>query len=136
MTEYRNTHKYRTEHESPQARDNRLERCRKRSRMTIKQDREAVFAHYGSACGCCGEAILEFLTVDHINGGGTEHRRTMGAPNIYTWLIRNDYPEGYQVLCFNCNCVERRVEVCPHNAPKPSNIETGEAGVGSEERPS
>ena len=115
MTEYRNTHKYRTEHESPQARENRLERCRIRSKKTIRQDREATFSHYGDVCSCCGEREAAFLTIDHINGGGRAHRKALGAPNIYTWLIRNDYPEGYRILCFNCNCVATRVEVCPHN---------------------
>ncbi len=112
---FRNTHAYRTAHESPEARESRLERCRTRSRDTIKRDRETVFAHYGNTCDCCGESELAFLTVDHVNGGGNTHRKTLEAPNMYTWLVRNDYPNGYRILCFNCNCVATRVEVCPHN---------------------
>ena len=131
-----NTAEYRRAHESPQARENRMERSRRWGRETLKRDRESVYAHYGSSCSCCGEALLDFLTIDHINGNGAKHRKTLDAPNIYTWLVRNNYPEGYRVLCFNCNCVATRVEVCPHNAPTPSNIETGEAGVGDEGRPS
>lgn len=26
------------------------------------------------ACSCCGESTIEFLSIDHINGGGTSHR--------------------------------------------------------------
>lgn len=48
------------------------------------------------------------LTIDHINGGGTEHRKEVGAgARFYRWLKRNNYPEGYRVLCFGCNLYYR-----------------------------
>ena len=97
------------------SRSHNIERCRTWSREHTKKDREAVFSDYGNTCACCGEAESAFLTIDHVNGGGNAHRKTLDAPNMYTWLVRKDYPEGYRVLCFNCNCVELRMEVCPHN---------------------
>lgn len=52
-------------------------------------------------CKCCGELELEFLTMDHIDGGGNEHRKV--TRNIYRYLKINNFPPGYQVLCMNCN---------------------------------
>jgi hypothetical protein len=62
---------------------------------------------YGGKCQKCGETHWEFLTVDHVNGGGNQHRKelgTGGGPNFYRWLKKQGYPNnGYQLLCFNCN---------------------------------
>lgn len=60
-------------------------------------------------CANCGENIFELLTIDHINGGGSKHRKVIGYHNIYVWLRRNDFPNGYQVLCYNCNLVKNKV---------------------------
>jgi hypothetical protein len=77
-----------------------------------------VIIHYGGdppKCACCGETIFEFLTIDHINGGGLKHRQLIKRYNIYNWLVKNNFPEGYQVLCFNCNCgKEINKGICPH----------------------
>jgi len=73
-----------------------------------KADRKAAFAHYGESCAYCGQSVEMFLTIDHINDDGAEHRRTQrsggyGGHDIYAWLRKNGYPEGFQILCFNCN---------------------------------
>jgi len=80
----------------------------------------AAFAAYGgSRCNCCGEIILQFLTIDHIHNNGAEHRRLLGkrrgGSTMYCWLKRHKYPAGFQVLCFNCN-VGRSINggTCPH----------------------
>ncbi len=62
-----------------------------------------VINHYGGKCTCCGEAELIFLTIDHINGGGRRHRKEKGGLHFYIWLIHNNSPRGFQVLCWNCN---------------------------------
>jgi hypothetical protein len=78
--------------------------------------REAVFSHYGQQCSCCG--VTDRLTIDHINGGGGEHRkRLFGRPRqagypFYAWLARNGFPPGYQVLCLPCNQSKGRGERC------------------------
>ena len=85
--------------------------------------RDIVFAHYGnSRCACCGETNPLFLTLDHINGDGDKHRREMGARGrtagtwFYRRMMREGYPPGIQVLCFNCNCGRaRNGGVCPHH---------------------
>ena len=67
---------------------------------------------YGKICKKCGEKDLPFLTIDHINNNGKSHRDKIGSGNggaqFYKWLHNNDYPSGFQVLCFNCNCSKDR----------------------------
>lgn len=83
-----------------------------------------VLHHYSNGdmkCDCCGEKHLEFLTIDHINGGGVQHRKELGNGKLasgggkfYTWLRRSGYPEGYRVLCLNCNFSKGVFGYCPH----------------------
>jgi len=37
--------------------------------------RREVIEHYGGKCECCGEEHMEFLSIDHVKGGGTKERR-------------------------------------------------------------
>lgn len=63
-----------------------------------------IFNHYGDKCTCCGFNDKRALVVDHINNDGGEHRRQVGSyTKFYLWLIKNNYPSGYQALCFSCN---------------------------------
>jgi len=75
--------------------------------------RQKVFAGYGGPiCACCGCEWDNFLTLDHIHGGGTrDHRRTN---TFYRRLIAANFPDGYQVLCQNCNWGKRYRDCCPH----------------------
>lgn len=68
------------------------------------------------SCACCGEGTLAFLTFEHIGGGGGQHRRETGGGGFISWLRKNNYPEGFEVLCMNCNH-GRRVNdgTCPHD---------------------
>ncbi len=77
-----------------------------------------VFNHYGWACACCGESRRQFLTIDHVNGGGRAHQRQPGATHLYGWLVKNKFPEGFQTLCYNCNCSKGRCGVCPHETER------------------
>lgn len=67
--------------------------------------KEEAFKVYGRVCACCGESVIEFLTFDHVNGGGTKHRKqfTAGGGAILLWLKQHGYPKDFRVLCFNCN---------------------------------
>lgn len=78
--------------------------------------KERVLNAYGRACVCCGESHFEMLTIDHKEGGGTKHRDVVGAygSGFYQWLIRNNFPAGYQTLCWNCNCSRGLYGFCPH----------------------
>lgn len=90
------------------------------ARRTSQERRLRVLTRYGGdppVCACCGTGHLEFLSMDHINGDGAAHRRLIGRSSLYRWLEQNDYPEGFRVLCFNCNCAIGFYGYCPHNPP-------------------
>jgi hypothetical protein len=77
-------------------------------RATSRKLREQVLAHYGDKCACCGTRTQ--LGIDHVAGNGAAHRSEIlgdsnagGAPRFYLWLVRNNFPTGYQVLCQPCN---------------------------------
>ena len=77
--------------------------------------RVEALTHYGGKCACCGESKLEFLCLDHINGGGNEDRRQHGlGTSFYRWLRTNGYPDGFRVLCYNCNMALGMYGSCPH----------------------
>lgn len=86
---------------------------RERQRQTRIRRRQRVLTHYGGVCECCGEDRYEFLSIDHIEGGGTQHRKKVGS-NIDRWLIKEGFPEGYRVLCHNCNFAHGLYGACPH----------------------
>ena len=75
---------------------------------------EAFNAYGGPICRCCGEDTVEFLTFDHVDGGGNAHRRVIGQGSIVHWLRRENYPPGFQVLCYNCNNAKAYHGGCPH----------------------
>lgn len=89
----------------------------KRDKYKLRIKRE-VLEFYGGRCFCCSEADLMFLTIDHVNDDGYKHRKELGGKSglsFYLWLRRNDYPSGYQVACWNCNCARRLNNgICPH----------------------
>ena len=66
-------------------------------------------------CACCGEDFHEiFLTIDHIEPISKTKIEKRGNQGIYRKLERRGYPEGYQVLCINCNQAKGTAEKCPH----------------------
>lgn len=79
-----------------------------------KKQRQLVFAQYGNNCACCKESRTEFLAIDHINGGGNKQRKEIGRGNLLDWIIRNEFPKGYQILCHNCNFAKGVYGYCPH----------------------
>jgi hypothetical protein len=77
--------------------------------------RLAALTHYSAgqpACACCGDTHIEFLAVDHINGGA----RTQGnsGTRLHRWLKTHGYPDGFRVLCHNCNQALAFYGYCPH----------------------
>ncbi len=69
---------------------------------------------YGGRCVCCGEDEYKFLTIDHINNDGAEHRKKVPISYLTEWLKRNKYPSGFQLLCYNCNMAKGHYGTCPH----------------------
>jgi hypothetical protein len=102
-----------------------LERVRRQRRESGLRRKMRVMAHYGNGkCQCCGEACMTMLTIDHVNNNGREHRNELNgglgrfkSVEIYTWLEANGYPEGFQVLCYNCNISKHRNGgICEHRS--------------------
>ena len=90
-------------------------RNNQRSKNLAQKRRQVVLSHYGGTCDCCGESTLEFLSIDHINGKGTAHRRDVGeGQKFYKWLIASNFPEGFRVLCHNCNMSYGFYGYCHH----------------------
>lgn len=89
-----------------------------RERKKLKRE---VMDYYGKVCLCCGEDAIEFLSIDHIAGGGNVQRKSIGrqaGQDFYRWLRKEGYPLGYQVLCHNCNQSLGAFGYCPHEYRK------------------
>lgn len=67
-------------------------------------------------CACCGEEHLEFLCIDHIGygRGNPKAEPTEIGSKLYIKLKRLGYPEGFRVLCQNCNSSLGMYGYCPH----------------------
>ena len=96
-----------------------------------KQVKLEVMKHYSQVlsnstipcCNCCGENHLVFLTIDHIEGWKNldepdlSHRsgnKRLVGKELYRHIRNNDFPDGYQVLCRNCNSAKSDEGQCPH----------------------
>ena len=75
----------------------------------VKKDKIKVFQAYSPDLTCqhCGFTDLRALSIDHIKGGGTQDRKIRSGYALYRWLIKNNFPEGFQVLCMNCQFIKR-----------------------------
>ena len=90
-------------------------------------------------CNCCGYTGIEFLTIDHIipkremekkfksivktineNISITPNEIKAGynakrkAHQLIQWLITNNFPKKFQILCWNCNFAKGILGKCPH----------------------
>ena len=78
-----------------------------------RQLKTEILTHYGwgrLACVKCGESRLACLSIDHIDGKGNRQRQNVAlraSTDYYKWLKNNDYPQGLQTLCMNCQFVKR-----------------------------
>lgn len=89
----------------------------KRNREYRAEIRDKVFAAYGRKCACCGETRWQFLAIDHVNGGGSAHRRQQGLSTptqLRKLIIKQGFPKTYQLLCHNCNMAKGFYGRCPH----------------------
>lgn len=78
-------------------------------RDTLKMD---VLGHYSGQtmkCARCPYSDVRALTIDHMNGDGANHRKQLKNPSkMYQWLRSNGYPDGFQVLCMNCQFIKKQ----------------------------
>jgi len=88
------------------------------------KQKEKVYNHYWiGKCSCegCNETNKAFMCVDHVNGDGNKHRATADPKlgmltgwRMHIWLVKNDYPDGFQILCYNCNHSKSILGRCAH----------------------
>lgn len=95
----------------------------KRHKDMIKRFVLGYYSDGKYCCNCCSENTYQFLSIDHIINGGAAHRKVVKQfTNIYHWLRVNLFPDGYQVLCYNCNCAKEFNRGCPHQMGPPSKV--------------
>ena len=83
-------------------------------------------------CNCCGENFhVDFLALDHIAGrrqmdSETELKKLGYSSEFHhntlaRWIIKNNFPKGFQILCQNCNFakgMKGNNNLCPHETAR------------------
>ena len=103
--------------------------CSHKTQTSVELDpiRKEIVGHYSKnsfQCNCCGEDKIDFLTIDHIEGKkqmdsdknlvSLGYNSKMSSYSLYKWIINNNFPDGFQILCTNCNCAKGVFGICPH----------------------
>ena len=76
-------------------------------------------------CRCCGEnSNIGFLALDHIAGKKEMdsepelvelgYSSSWNSTALLKWIIKNNFPKGFQILCHNCNLAKGFYGKCPH----------------------
>ncbi len=90
----------------------------KRVKKYNKLKREKIILKYTNGklqCNCCNVTGIEFLCIDHINNDGNKQRKEFKSiSSFYSWIIKNNYPDTLQILCWNCNSAKQIYGICPH----------------------
>jgi hypothetical protein len=88
-------------------------------RARLKRKRICIEYYGRNGCVCCGEKELSFLSLDHIRDNGAQDRRNNSkrvGNGLYLRLIQENFPSGFQVLCYNCQWGKRIGEgFCLHH---------------------
>lgn len=92
------------------------EKSRLRARQRNRELREAVIRGYGGRCTCCGISVYEFLTIDHVLNDGNVERKQVCRDAMLRKIIRDQFPDRYTVLCYNCNLAKAFHGGCPHKS--------------------
>lgn len=92
--------------------------------IKAKELKQVIINHYGGRCTCCGVEEICFLSIDHINNdgyklknreNGTTRKNRPSGILFYKRIIKNNFPNDLQILCFNCNVAKQHNGgECPH----------------------
>jgi hypothetical protein len=99
-----------------------------KSKVVREDLKKEVFSEYSKrhsksktpCCRCCGENFdIDFLSVDHIDGRThlAKDEKHLRANLLNVWLKKNNFPDGFQILCHNCNFakgMKKNNNKCPH----------------------
>jgi hypothetical protein len=69
----------------------------------------------------CGISDIRCLSIDHIKGDGAKHRKKIKTELNY-WIEKNNYPEGFQILCMNCQFIKRSINNETRRSPNKNHI--------------
>ena len=93
----------------------------------IIKNRKLIINNLGGKCECCRIDNEEFLSIDHINGGGRKERENFKKYKHYLKMLVNlsinELTSKYRCLCFNCNYALGFWGRCPHTLQKYNNEE-------------
>lgn len=115
--------------------DANKERTQQNQRKYLKNLLDNLHQVYGDKCVCCGESERIFLTLDHIDGGGSADYKK-GRVTALRRIIKERDPTKYRILCWNCNMGrQRNGGICPHQFKKQTLLLEEQSHVGTEPRP-
>jgi len=89
--------KYYWEHREHRAKALKKRRRKKRLKALI---------YYGGnppKCAHCGFNKIECLDIDHIDNDGKDYKKNRSGTRLINWIIKNNHPDIFQILCKNCN---------------------------------
>jgi len=86
----------------------RIKEIKKRHALALRIEAINKYSDGSMTCAACGNNNFSHLCLDHINGGGTQHRKEgkVRGKAVYQWVKKNNYPPIFQVLCYNCNFIK------------------------------
>lgn len=130
----KNPEKYRLKRQKEKAKDPEGFKRKKNANWAknFTKKKLLVFKHYSKklsdsntpCCNCCGLNEYEFLEMDHIipkremerdsNMFKIGFRSRLGGEQLLDWIIKSNFPKGFQILCSNCNFAKGKLGKCPH----------------------
>jgi hypothetical protein len=87
--------------------------CKECDNNRYVSERVAVFNALGGVkCVRCNITEIKFLTVQHINNDGKEHRIHFNPRGLYRDILLNSDKSKYEVLCICCNKEDYLKHLC------------------------
>ena len=102
--------KYNKEYRNKEGQKDKKNKKTREARSLLRLE---ILNHYSNeslVCCRCGYGDVRALDLDHKENNGGDHRKAIGRRgatyDIYAQLKRDGFPDGYQVLCRNCNWIK------------------------------
>ena len=99
------------------------EKAREIARRNQRAMRLRAIDVMGGKCVECG--AVEGLVLDHINGGGSEHRRHESNGRYYARFVREGGDPRFQVLCEAHHALKTSKEIAESNRTNPRTARHG-----------
>ena len=76
-------------------------------RKKYYERRQKIIDLLSGKCCKCGFSDKRALQIDHINGGGSEHRRHCSSVGFTKYIL--EHLDEFQLLCANCNQIKKNL---------------------------